>query len=50
VLLDRGVAVHTVAERLGHDPALLLRVYARRTKKSDAAAAHIIGTMTKGLF
>jgi integrase len=49
-LLDRGVSVRTVAERLGHDPALLLRVYAKRTKKSDAAAANIIGTMTKGLL
>jgi hypothetical protein len=42
--------VHTVAERLGHDPALLLRVYAKRTKKSDTMAADIIGTMTKGVL
>jgi integrase len=50
LLLDRGVGVHTVAERLGHDPALLLRVYAKRTKKSDTMAADIIGTMTKGVL
>jgi integrase len=50
LLLDRGVGVHTVAERLGHDPAMLLRVYAQRTKKSDATAADIIGTMTKGVL
>jgi integrase len=49
-LLDRGVGVHTVAERLGHDPAMLLRIYAKRTKKSDATAAAVIGTMTKGLL
>jgi integrase len=50
LLLDRGISVHTVAERLGHDPALLLRVYAKRTKKSDTMAADIIGTMTKGVL
>jgi integrase len=50
LLLDRGVGVHTVAERLGHDPAMLLRVYAQRTKKSDTMAADIIGTMTKGVL
>jgi hypothetical protein len=29
VLLDSGIGVHTVAE-LGHDPAALLRDYAKR--------------------
>lgn len=36
VLLDNGVPVHTVAERLGHDAKTLLAHYARRTKRSDA--------------
>jgi integrase len=48
-LLDRGLSPHVVADRLGHDPALLLRIYAKRTKKSATAAADIIGTMTKGV-
>ena len=33
LLLDRGVPVHVVAARCGHDPATLLRNYAKRTKK-----------------
>jgi hypothetical protein len=33
--------VHVVAKRCGHDPAMLLRVYVRRTRKADAAAANI---------
>jgi len=28
-LLDRGYSPHEIAERLGHDPATLLRFYAR---------------------
>jgi integrase len=32
-LLDKGVPVHVVAARCGHDPAVLLRSYAKRTKK-----------------
>jgi hypothetical protein len=31
LLLDAGIPVHVVAARCGHDPAVLLRVYARRT-------------------
>jgi integrase len=46
ILLDRGAPVHVVAERCGHDPAVLLRAYAKRTKKADAAAADIIGTVS----
>jgi integrase len=42
-LLDAGVSVHVVAARCGHDPATLLRYYARRTKKSDTNAAGVIG-------
>jgi integrase len=49
-LLDAGVAVHVVAARLGHDAAVLLRRYARRTKQSDEAAAAVIGEMAKGLL
>ena len=43
LLLDRGVPVHVVADRCGHDPAVLLRVYAKRTAKADTDAAKIIG-------
>jgi integrase len=48
-LLDAGVPVHVVAARCGHDPATLLRSYAKRTKKADTSAADIIASMTKAL-
>jgi integrase len=48
-LLDQGTPVHVVAKRLGHDPAVLLKVYAKRTQKGDESAAATIGAMTKGL-
>lgn len=47
-LLDAGVPVHVVAARCGHDPAVLLRSYAKRTKKADTSAAKIIGALSKG--
>jgi integrase len=50
ILLDHGVPVHVVAERCGHDPAVLLRTYAKRTRKADTSAAAIIGTLSKGIL
>jgi integrase len=47
ILLDGGMPVHVVAARCGHDPAVLLRIYAKRTKKSDHSAAEVIGRLTK---
>jgi integrase len=47
-LLDAGVPVHVVAARCGHDPAVLLRTYAKRTKKADTNAADAIGAVLKG--
>jgi integrase len=48
ILLDKGVPVHVVAARCGHDPAVLLRSYAKRTRKADASAAAVIGALSKG--
>jgi integrase len=48
LLLDAGVPVHVVAARCGHDPAVLLRSYAKRTKKADTSAAAAIGALAKG--
>jgi integrase len=48
LLLDAGEPVHKVASRLGHDPATLLRSYAKRTQGGDASAAAVIGKMLKG--
>jgi integrase len=50
LLLDAGVPVHVVAARCGHDPAVLLRIYAGRTKKADNSAAAIIGALSKGVL
>jgi hypothetical protein len=37
-----------VAARCGHDPAVMLRSYAKRTKKADTMAAELIGALSKG--
>jgi integrase len=50
ILLDKGVPVHVVAKRCGHDPAMLLKVYAKRTRKADIAAASVIETLTADVF
>jgi integrase len=50
LLLDAGVPVHVVAARCGHDPAVLLRSYARRTRKADTSAAAVIGALSKGVL
>jgi integrase len=48
LLLDAGVPVHVVAARCGHDPAVLLRSYAKRTRKADTSAAAVIGALSRG--
>jgi integrase len=50
LLLDSGVPVHVVAARCGHDPAVLLRAYAKRTKKADTSAAAVISALAKGVL
>jgi integrase len=50
LLLDRGVPVHVVAARCGHDPAVLLRSYAKRTRKADTSAAVVIGALSQGIL
>ena len=50
LLLDAGVPVHVVAARCGHDPAVLLRSYAKRTRKADTSAAAVIGAMAGNIL
>jgi len=50
LLLDAGVPVHVVAARCGHDPAVLLRSYAKRTKKADMSAAAVIGALSRDVL
>ncbi len=45
-LLDAGIPVHTVAQRIGDDPAILLRNYAKR-KRSEAADADLADAIGK---
>jgi hypothetical protein len=40
--------VHVVADRCGHDPAVMLRAYAKRTRNADVSAADVIAALTKG--
>jgi integrase len=49
-LLDANVPLHVVAARCGHDPAVLLRSYAKRNKKADVTAAAAIAAMSKGVL
>jgi hypothetical protein len=49
-LIDAGVPVTVTAARLGHDPAVLLRRYAKRTAKMDAAAAAVIDGILGGIL
>jgi hypothetical protein len=49
-LLDTGYGVHEVAERMGHDPATLMRYYTRvnavrRRQAADHAAALVTGQL-----
>jgi integrase len=49
-LLDKGMSVVAVAARCGHDPAVMLRSYAKRTRKADDAIVDAIGQMSKGVL
>jgi integrase len=51
-LLDAGIPPHIVAQRIGEDPATLLRWYAkrRRTKAANERLANAIGTLAAGFL
>jgi len=48
IMLDAGRPVHAVAAHCGHDPAVMLRAYAKRTKKADTSMAEAIAELSKG--
>jgi integrase len=52
LLLDKGVPVHTVAERIGDDPAVLLRNYAKRkrTQTADTSVVSVINNLSAGIL
>jgi integrase len=48
LLLNAGVPAHVVAERCGHDTAVLWSNYAKMTKSANMSAAEVVATLTKG--
>jgi integrase len=50
MLLDKGVPVHVVAKRCGQSPAVLLKFYAKMTRKADQNAASVIGTLMRDVL
>ena len=48
-LLDRGVPVHTVAQRLGNRPDVLLRAYAKHTSGADERTNGVLATLAQSL-
>jgi integrase len=46
--LANGVSIKTVADRLGHDPAMTLRTYAHATPGADQAAAETVAAAVFG--
>jgi integrase len=51
-LLDAGIPVHTVAQRIGDDPATLLRSYVKRkrSKKADESLTATLGALASGFL
>lgn len=52
LLLDKLVPVHIVAERIGDDPAVLLRNYAKRKRKNtaDTSVSAVINALAAGFL
>jgi integrase len=50
IQLNAGTPLHVVAERCGHDPAVMLRAYAKYTKQADTQAAEVMDDVAKGLL
>jgi integrase len=48
--LNSGKAVHVVAKLCGHDPATMLRSYAKPNEEADAEAAAVMGDVLKGVL
>jgi integrase len=51
-LLDAGIAVHTVAQRIGDDPATLLRNYTKRKRSMQASEklSHTLAGLAAGFL
>jgi integrase len=49
LLLDRGAPVHIVTERIGDDPAVLLRNYAKKNLADNSVSA-VISALAAGFL
>src|SRR5882762_6453239 len=49
-LLDAGIPVHTVAQRIGDDPAVLLRNYVKRKRSADKSLASALASFSGGFL
>jgi integrase len=51
-LLDAGIPVHRVAERIGDDPAVVLRNYAKRkrAKRTDESLSTTLAALASGFL
>lgn len=47
LLLNAGVPVHEVARRLGHDPSVLLKTYAKMTREADDISMKAAGNILR---
>ena len=47
--LDAGVPVHTVAQRLGNRPDILLRAYGKRASTADERTIKVLATLARSL-
>jgi len=50
LLLDAGEPAHAVAQRCGHSAAVMLRSYAKRTRRADASVAAAVGALARGIM
>lgn len=50
LLLQAGVAVHVVAKRCGQTPEVVLKHYAKVTKKANTDAAAVTGALSKNIL
>jgi integrase len=48
-LLDAGVPVHTVAQRIGNRPDILLRRYAKHASAADERTKGVLATLARSL-
>jgi integrase len=50
LMLNRRIPAHVVAARHGHDPAVMMRAYAKVLPQDDAEAAKVIAEFSKGVL